>query len=283
MSDDNESDYNQSDDYEEWYTSPITTYDLQKDRTEPFYKTGHYVCSRCGKEIRDDSYDLSAKKYSMSKNFSSAVTEHAKIHYEESALEFIKTHQPVGGKVVLARFKRISLRELETQGKIKFSDKHMAWVLQSYDLSSVSKETLGELKFDTLQGAPCINCKLVESCHEEGEISPRTCQWIKDWVDPEVIEKKILNDQNDDTYTIKVAKFFLHYATFFNIKGKIIENGILEDENGDVIMLILNADDKHLISIGDEVKLSNVCLKKSTIHVSLNCMHCKIQKLNSKL
>jgi len=276
MSDDNESDYNQSDDYEQWYTNTFSS-------NYPFYKTGHYVCRSCGKEIDDDSTRDGSLTYSMSKNFSSAVTEHAKIHYEESALEFIKTHQPVGGKTILARFKRISLRELETQGKIKFSDNDMGWVLQSYDLSSVSKKISGELIFDSLQGAPCINCKLVEHCHEDGEISPRTCQWIKDWVDPEFIEKKISNDQNDDTYTIKVAKFFLHSKTVFNIKGKITEDELFEDENGDFARLILKADERHLISIGDQVKLSNVCLVQSSAHLKLDCMHCKIQKLNPKL
>lgn len=34
----------------------------------------------------------------------------------------------------------------------------------------------------SLENAPCLTCPVEQKCTLEGEISPRTCQWIEDWV-----------------------------------------------------------------------------------------------------
>jgi len=34
----------------------------------------------------------------------------------------------------------------------------------------------------SLEEAPCLTCPVEQKCSLEGEISPRTCQWIEDWV-----------------------------------------------------------------------------------------------------
>jgi len=34
----------------------------------------------------------------------------------------------------------------------------------------------------SLENAPCLTCPVEQKCTLEGEISPRTCQWIQDWV-----------------------------------------------------------------------------------------------------
>jgi len=34
----------------------------------------------------------------------------------------------------------------------------------------------------SIEGAPCLTCPVEQKCSLEGEISPRSCQWIEDWV-----------------------------------------------------------------------------------------------------
>ncbi len=34
----------------------------------------------------------------------------------------------------------------------------------------------------SIEGAPCLTCPVEQKCIIDGEISPRTCQWIEDWV-----------------------------------------------------------------------------------------------------
>ena len=34
----------------------------------------------------------------------------------------------------------------------------------------------------SIEHAPCLTCEDVSKCTLDGEISPRTCQWIEDWV-----------------------------------------------------------------------------------------------------
>ena len=34
----------------------------------------------------------------------------------------------------------------------------------------------------SIEGGPCLTCPVVTRCSLDGEISPRTCQWIEDWV-----------------------------------------------------------------------------------------------------
>ena len=34
----------------------------------------------------------------------------------------------------------------------------------------------------SIEGAPCLTCKVESKCSIDGEVSPKTCQWIQDWV-----------------------------------------------------------------------------------------------------
>jgi len=34
----------------------------------------------------------------------------------------------------------------------------------------------------SIEGAPCLTCPVEAKCSLDGEISPKTCQWIEDWV-----------------------------------------------------------------------------------------------------
>ena len=34
----------------------------------------------------------------------------------------------------------------------------------------------------SIENAPCLTCEVESKCSLDGEISPRTCQWIEDWV-----------------------------------------------------------------------------------------------------
>ncbi len=34
----------------------------------------------------------------------------------------------------------------------------------------------------SIEGAPCLTCPVEQKCIIDGEVSPRTCQWIEDWV-----------------------------------------------------------------------------------------------------
>ena len=43
---------------------------------------------------------------------------------------------------------------------------------------------------ESIEGAPCLTCPVEQKCSLEGEISPRTCQLIEDWVLVEISKKK---------------------------------------------------------------------------------------------
>jgi hypothetical protein len=43
---------------------------------------------------------------------------------------------------------------------------------------------------ESIEGAPCLTCPVEQKCSLEGEISPRTCQLIEDWVLIEISKKK---------------------------------------------------------------------------------------------
>jgi len=34
----------------------------------------------------------------------------------------------------------------------------------------------------SIEGAPCLTCPVESKCSLDGEVSPKTCQWIEDWV-----------------------------------------------------------------------------------------------------
>ena len=34
----------------------------------------------------------------------------------------------------------------------------------------------------SIEGSPCLTCPVEAKCSIDGEISPKTCKWIEDWV-----------------------------------------------------------------------------------------------------
>ena len=111
----------------------------------------HY-CSNCiekhGKEYKDQvaSYKLpaTANKSQWARNqvaMAKCPGCHADLDIplwkappvqEIPALDFIRKNQPVDGETLLSKFKRFDPVNAEKEGKIKFSDEHMAWTLPDY-------------------------------------------------------------------------------------------------------------------------------------------------------
>ena len=44
----------------------------------------------------------------------------------------------------------------------------------------------------SLGNAPCLTCPVEQKCTLEGEVSPRSCQWIQDWVLLQIKPKMIV-------------------------------------------------------------------------------------------
>jgi len=43
---------------------------------------------------------------------------------------------------------------------------------------------------ESIENAPCLTCPVEQKCTLDGEVSPRTCQWIQDWVTIEIKKPK---------------------------------------------------------------------------------------------
>jgi hypothetical protein len=48
---------------------------------------------------------------------------------------------------------------------------------------------------ESIENAPCLVCPVEQKCSLDGEVSPRTCQWIEDWVIAELSKPKKKNEQ----------------------------------------------------------------------------------------
>ena len=44
---------------------------------------------------------------------------------------------------------------------------------------------------ESIVNAPCLTCPVEQKCTLDGEVSPRTCQWIEDWVTIEIKKPKM--------------------------------------------------------------------------------------------
>lgn len=47
----------------------------------------------------------------------------------------------------------------------------------------------------SIENAPCLVCPVEQKCSLDGEVSPRTCQWIEDWTITELLKPKKKKDQ----------------------------------------------------------------------------------------
>lgn len=47
----------------------------------------------------------------------------------------------------------------------------------------------------SIENAPCLVCPVEQKCSLEGEVSPRTCQWIEEWVIAELSKPKKKKEQ----------------------------------------------------------------------------------------
>ncbi|KAF6243897.1 transcriptional regulator [Nitrosopumilus sp. b1] len=43
----------------------------------------------------------------------------------------------------------------------------------------------------SIENAPCLICPVEQKCSLDGEISPRTCQWIDEWVTADLKKPKV--------------------------------------------------------------------------------------------
>lgn len=48
---------------------------------------------------------------------------------------------------------------------------------------------------ESIENAPCLVCPVEQKCSLDGEVSPRTCQWIEDWVLVELSKPKKKKEQ----------------------------------------------------------------------------------------
>ena len=48
---------------------------------------------------------------------------------------------------------------------------------------------------ESIENAPCLVCPVEQKCSLDGEVSPRTCQWIEDWTIAELAKPKKKNEQ----------------------------------------------------------------------------------------
>ena len=139
---------------------------------------------------------------------------HSKIHQEQKQLRFIWEHQPCPGKLVASKFKTISLRQLEKQGKIIFSDEYNGWIVKGYEIESKNKIKLGN--FDFLDGAPCIACLFETECSINNRVNPTTCQWIEDWVlNLKSKDNGARDYQNTELLTVEEEEIFMIEPPFF--------------------------------------------------------------------
>ncbi|MGQ0606737.1 MAG: MarR family transcriptional regulator [Candidatus Nitrosotenuis sp.] len=48
---------------------------------------------------------------------------------------------------------------------------------------------------DSIENAPCLVCPVEQKCSLDGEVSPRTCQWIEDWTINDLSKPKKKKEQ----------------------------------------------------------------------------------------
>ena len=48
------------------------------------------------------------------------------------------------------------------------------------------------IKTTSIRDTPCLTCKVVEQCSNDGKISPKTCDMLKDWVRKEFATHKVV-------------------------------------------------------------------------------------------
>jgi hypothetical protein len=48
---------------------------------------------------------------------------------------------------------------------------------------------------DSIENAPCLVCPVEQKCSLDGEVSPRTCQWIEEWAINELSKPKKKKEQ----------------------------------------------------------------------------------------
>ena len=220
---------------------------------------------------------------------------HSKIHQEQKHLRFIWEHQPCPGRLVGSKFKNISLRRLEKQGKIIFSDKDNGWMVKGYEIESKNKIKLGN--FDSLDGAPCLACLFEPECSVSNRVSPITCQWIKDWVlNPKSKNNSTIDYQNTKLLTVKEVKKFVIEQGDSRTKGEFVIEGMIHvvntdhsgiptrefmfiDKRNDVFPLIIDSDDQAILADGDKIKITGAKLSGSDDDLKLLCRTAKIQKL----
>ena len=190
---------------------------------------------------------------------------HIEFHQNNYALEFIRDLQPLDGAIILARFKKFDLVELEKSGKIKFSDEHMAWALSDYDFKKINNEK--PIKVDSISNAPCIDCIYEKNCstnNENKKANPLHCELISEWVTRNPNNQKQIKKVRDGHLeNIKCAFLFCKRSGTFDFVGILEKNKnknaankfIIVDEVFNRVSIRLDYDDEHKFKPGDKVEI----------------------------
>lgn len=81
---------------------------------------------------------------------------------------------------------RLAIR-LEKRGMIRREKvlENGRWTYRLYPIHIPIKTT-------TIRNSPCLTCKLVEQCSEDGKITPKTCRMLEDWIRKEYAANKVM-------------------------------------------------------------------------------------------
>jgi hypothetical protein len=68
-------------------------------------------------------------------------------------------------------------------------------ILESKRWTYVLKIKKTPVSTDSIENAPCLVCPVEQKCSLDGEVSPRTCQWIEEWSINELSKPKKKKEQ----------------------------------------------------------------------------------------
>lgn len=68
-------------------------------------------------------------------------------------------------------------------------------ILESKRWTYVLKIKKTPVSTDSIENAPCLVCPVEQKCSLDGEVSPRTCQWIEEWTINELSKPKKKKEQ----------------------------------------------------------------------------------------
>ena len=108
--------------------------------------------------------------------------------------------------VILAENESTGMIQSELRKKLKLSSRDGSRLaLKLERMGTITREKILEkgrwtykliikktpISTESIVNAPCLTCPVEQKCTLDGEVSPRTCQWIEDWVTIELKKPKM--------------------------------------------------------------------------------------------